>query len=149
MKKIIAFGKLLSRVRHSGIWNEETFHSESEKAGVTKSEAIRFYKALIKSGCLVKGKDKRRYTPVFDSKIWHNEDAKNHLVKRILSDNDIIQKRGRVKGVKYPVKKIETTAIVVSVNPLDKFSATDLVMELRSRGFEVTCKRSVTVVEEL
>lgn len=70
-------------------------------------------------------------------------------MKKVLSDNDIIQKRGRVKGVKYPVKKAVTAAIVAPVNPLTRFSAKDLVAELRNRGYVISCKKEIVVVEEL
>lgn len=148
MKNIIKFGKLLDRVRYKGSWTKETFVSLASKVEVSKSEASRFYEALVLEGFLVKSKDHRKMTPTFDINIWHNEDAKNNIVKRVLANNIIFLKRGRVKGKKCPAA---ITAVVVAepVNPLAKISAKDLVAELRSRGFEVTCKKSVTIIEEL
>lgn len=146
-EKLLAFSKLLNRVKFQNNWNSTTFESCSEKTeNVTKSEAFRFYKALVELGYLVKSG--RTYKPVFDSKIWHDEDYRLNIIKNILEDQLIIQKRGRVKGKIYDIPK-ETAVVVTKHNPLESISPKDLVMELRSRGFEVTCKRSVTVVEEL
>lgn len=145
---LIAFGKLLNRVRFQGTWNPETFMKCSSKTdNVSKSEAFRFYKALVELGYLVKSG--RTYKPSFDTRIWHDDDYRLNIIKNILEDQDIIQKRGRVKGKIY--NRPVTTAIVVPepVNPLASISAKELVAELRSRGFEVTCKKVVTVIEEL
>ena len=54
-----------------------------------------------------------------------------------------------VKGKVYDQPKEVVLEVASPVNPLESISSEDLVMELRSRGFEVTCKRAVTVVEEL
>lgn len=146
-EKLLAFSKLLNRVKFQNNWNSTTFESCSEKTeNVTKSEAFRFYKALVELGYLVKSG--RTYKPVFDSKIWHDEDYRLNIIKNILEDQPVIQKRGRVKGKIYDIPK-EAAVVVTKHNPLESISSKDLVMELRSRGFEVTCKRSVTVVEEL
>jgi hypothetical protein len=146
-EKLLAFSKLLNRVKFQNNWNSATFESCSEKTeNVTKSEAFRFYKALVELGYLVKSG--RTYKPAFDSKIWHDEDYRLNIIKNILEDQLIIQKRGRVKGKIYDIPK-EAAVVVTKHNPLESISSKDLVMELRSRGFEVTCKRSVTVVEEL
>lgn len=146
-EKLLAFSKLLNRVKFQNNWNSTTFESCSEKTeNVTKSEAFRFYKALVELGYLVKSG--RTYKPVFDSKIWHDEDYRLNIIKNILEDQPVIQKRGRVKGKIYDIPK-EAAVVVTKHNPLESISPKDLVMELRSRGFEVTCKRSVTVVEEL
>lgn len=147
IEKLLAFSKLLNRVKFQNNWNSTTFESCSEKTeNVTKSEAFRFYKALVELGYLVKSG--RTYKPVFDSKIWYDEDYRLNIIKNILEDQLIIQNRGRVKGKIYDIPK-ETAVVVTKHNPLESISSKDLVMELRSRGFEVTCKRSVTVVEEL
>lgn len=146
-EKLLAFSKLLNRVKFQNNWNSTTFESCSEKTeNVTKSEAFRFYKALVELGYLVKSG--RTYKPAFDSKIWHDEDYRLNIIKNILEDQPVIQKRGRVKGKIYDIPK-EGAVVVTKHNPLESISSKDLVMELRSRGFEVTCKRSVTVVEEL
>lgn len=147
-EKLIAFSKLLNRVKFQNTWNPDTFAKCAEKTeNVSKSESFRFYKALVELGYLVKSG--RSFKPSFDTKIWSDEDYRLNIIKSILDDQPVIQKRGRVKGKIY--KKPVSTAVVVSIptNPLSSISAKELVGELRSRGFEVTCKRSVTVVEEL
>lgn len=50
MKTIIKFGKLLDRVRYQGQWSENSFRKLAEKCEISKSEASRFYKALLKMG---------------------------------------------------------------------------------------------------
>ena len=146
-EKLLAFSKLLNRVKFQNNWNSTTFESCSEKTeNVTKSEAFRFYKALVELGYLVKSG--RTYKPAFDSKIWHDEDYRLNIIKNSLEDQPVIQKRGRVKGKIYDIPK-EAAVVVTKHDPLESISSKDLVMELRSRGFEVICKRSVTVVEEL
>jgi hypothetical protein len=147
MKKIIAFGKLLDRVRYQGSWSRETFIKVSEKAEVTKSEASRFHDALVHLGYLVPSKDRRKTTPTFDVNVWHNEDAKHTIIRRVLADYPVIQKRGRVKGKVYT--KPVTAIAIVPVNPLANISAKDMVAELRSRGFVVSCKKEVIITEEL
>lgn len=146
-EKIVAFGKLLNRVKFQNSWSIATFENcASRTDGVSKSEAIRFYKALIHLGYLIKSG--RGYKPSFDVRVWHDDDFRLNIIKNILEDQPVVQKRGRVKGKIYmPV----TTAVVVPepVNPLSSISAKELVAELRNRGFEVTCKKVITVVEEL
>ena len=145
---IVAFSKLLNRVKFQGSWNPDVFAKCSEKTdGVSKSESFRFYKALIELGYLVKLG--RTYKPSFDTRIWHDDDYRLNIIKNILEDHPVIQKRGRVKGKVYD--KPVTTAVVISepTNTLDKYSSKELVAELRSRGFEVSCKKSITIVEEL
>ena len=145
---LIAFGKLLNRVRFQGTWNPDTFMKCSSKIdNVSKSEASRFYKALVELGYLVK--IGRSYKPSFDTRIWHDDDYRLNIIKNILESQPVIQKRGRVKGKVYD--KPVTTAVIISepANTLDKFSSKELVAELRNRGFEVTCKKVITVVEEL
>lgn len=147
-ERLIAFSKLLNRVKFQNIWNSDTFAACAEKTeGVSKSEAIRFHKALVQLGYLIK--NGRVFNPIFDTKIWHDDDYRLNIIKNILEDQPVIQKRGRVKGKIYDQPKEEILEVANPVNPLESISAEDLVMELRSRGFEVTCKRSVTVVEEL
>lgn len=147
-ERLIAFSKLLNRIKFQNTWNSDTFAACADKTeNVSKSEAIRFYKALVELGYLVKSG--RVFKPSFDTKIWHDEDYRLNIIKNILEDQPVIQKRGRVKGKVYDKPKEVAIEIVKFVNPLEDFDATDLVNELRSRGFEVTCKRSVTVVEEL
>lgn len=145
---LIAFGKLLNRVRFQGTWNPETFMKCSSKTdNVSKSEAFRFYKALVELGYLIKSG--RTYKPSFDTRIWHDDDYRLNIIKNILEDQPVIQKRGRVKG--KVLDKLAPRVLVVSepVNPLASISAKELVAELRNRGFEVSCKKVITVVEEL
>ena len=145
---LIAFSKLLNRVKFQGSWNPDVFAKCSEKTdGVSKSESFRFYKALIELGYLVKSG--RTYKPSFDTRIWHDDDYRLNIIKNILEDQPVIQKRGRVKG--KVLDKLAPRVLVVSepVNPLASISAKELVAELRNRGFEVTCKKVITVVEEL
>lgn len=145
---LIAFGKLLNRVRFQGTWNPETFMKCSSKTdNVSKSEAFRFYKALVELGYLIKSG--RTYKPSFDTRIWHDDDYRLNIIKNILEDQPVIQKRGRVKG--KVLDKLAPRVLVVSepVNPLASISAKKLVAELRNRGFEVSCKKVITVIEEL
>ena len=147
-EKLIAFSKLLNRVKFQNIWNSDTFASCAEKTeNVSKSEGIRFYKALVELGYLIK--NGRVFTPVFDTKIWHDDDFRLNIIKNILEDQPVIQKRGRVNGKVYDQPKEVILEVASPINPLESISSEDLVNELRHRGFEVTCKRSVTVVEEL
>lgn len=142
-EKLLAFSKLLNRVKFQNNWNINTFAICAEKTdGVTKSEAIRFYKAIVNLGYLVKSG--RSYRPAFDVKIWHDDDFRLNIIKNILEDQPVIQKRGRVKGKLY-----SNSVAVIPTNPLASISAKDMVAELRSRGFEVTCKKSITIIEEL
>lgn len=147
-EKLIAFGKLLNRVKFQNTWNSDTFTKCADKIeNVSKSEAFRFYKALIELGYLVKSG--RSFKPSFDAKIWHDEDYRLNIIENVLEDQPVIQKRGRVKGKVYDKPKETGLEVVNPANPLESIPAGDLVMELRSRGFEVICKRAVTVVEEL
>lgn len=146
-EKIIAFGKLLNRVKFQNTWNPETFAACAAKTeGVSKSESIRFYKALVELGYLVK--IGRSFKPTFDAKIWHDEDFRSNIIKNILDEYPIVQKRGRIRGKKY---SNTITAVVVTepVNPLARISSKDLVAELRNRGYIISCKKEITIVEEL
>lgn len=146
-EKLIAFSKLLNRVKFQNTWNPDTFSKCADKTeNVSKSEAIRFYKALVELGYLVKSG--RVFKPSFDTKIWSDEDYRLNIIKSILEDQPVIQKRGRVKGKVYN-KTIAAVVVTEPAHPLEKFHSKDLVAELRRRGFEVICKRSVTIVEEL
>lgn len=142
-EKILAFSKLLNRVKFQNNWSLNTFTICAERTdGVTKSEAIRFYKAIVNLGYLVKSG--RHYKPTFDNKVWHDDDFRLNIIKNILEDQPVIQKRGRVKGKLY-----SNSIAIIPTNPLASISAKDMVAELRSRGFEVTCKKSITIIEEL
>ena len=142
-EKLLAFSKLLNRVKFQNNWSLSTFEKCSERTdGVTKSESMRFYKAIVELGYLVKSG--RSYKPTFDNKVWHDDDFRLNIIKNILEDQPVIQKRGRVKGKLY-----SNSIAIIPTNPLASISAKDMVAELRSRGFDVTCKKSVTIIEEL
>lgn len=144
-EKLLAFSKLLNRVKFQNNWSLNTFTICAERTdGVSKSESIRFYKAIVNLGYLVKSG--RNYKPTFDNKVWHDDDFRLNIIKNILEDQPVIQKRGRVKGKLYTKP---TVVAVVPVNPLANISAKDMVAELRSRGFIVSCKKEVIITEEL
>jgi hypothetical protein len=154
----IALGKLLDRVRVQNSWSRESFHTAATHvANISPSEAIRFFKALIEMNLLQPASDRRKLSPNFDTIIWKNEDKRIGLVKEILEMYpNILQSRGRVKGKHYPKRIIshteETSIEVIQeevVNPLEYFSAQDLVTELRNRGFTVTASRQIITIEEL
>ncbi len=146
-EKLLSFGKLLNRVKFQNNWSSDSFVDCAKRTdGVSQSEGFRFHKALVSLGYLVKSG--RSYKPVFDTKVWNDEDFRLNIINNILEDHPVIQKRGRVKGKVYD-KPAAAVVVTVPTYPLEKLSAKDLVAELRSRGFEVICKRSVTVVEEL
>lgn len=156
----IALGKLLDRVRFQNSWSAESFITASiHVKNISKSEAARFYRALVDMNLLIPGSDKRRLMPNFDVVIWKNEDKRIGFVKEILEMYpDIIQKKGPVKGTHYSkrtishVEEVEGVVEVVQeevVNPLAYFTPQDLVTELRNRGYTVTCAREVITVETL
>ena len=152
----IALGKLLDRVRIQNSWSRESFHTAATHvANISPSEAIRFFKALVEMNLLQPASDRRKLSPNFDTIIWKNEDKRIGFVKEILEMYpNILQSRGRVKGKHYP-KTSRTEEIVVVepveeiINPLEYFTAQDLVEELRNRGYAVTCAREVITVETL
>jgi hypothetical protein len=146
-EKLLSFSKLLNRVKFQNNWSSDSFVDCAKRTdGVSQSEGFRFHKALVSLGYIVKSG--RSYKPVFDTKVWNDEDFRLNIINNILEDQPVIQKRGRVKGKVYD-KPVAAVVVTEPAYPLEKFSAKDLVAELRRRGFEVTCKRSVTVVEEL
>ena len=152
----IALGKLLDRVRIQNSWSRESFYTAATHvANISSSEAIRFFKALVEMNLLQPASDRRKLSPNFDTIIWKNEDKRIGFVKEILEMYpNILQSRGRVKGKHYP-KISHTEEIVViepieeTVNPLEYFAAQDLVIELRNRGYAVTCAREVITIETL
>lgn len=144
----LALSKLLDQVRFENKWTMPTFQKVANTVGISKSEAYRFYKALSELKLLTFDKQRRTMISHFNVVIWKNEDSKLMLIKEIMEMfPNLQQTRGRVKGKKYPktVKQISQ----VSVNPLDKFTAQELVAELRSRGYEVKATKTITTVEEL
>lgn len=159
----IALGKLLDRVRVQNSWSAQSFTEAAKHvANISKSEAFRFFKALEEMSLLTPASDKRKLTPNFDVIVWKNIDKKISLVKDVLSTHpNILQSRGRVKGKHYPKKSVKPIDISIEepilaiipqeevINPLEYFSAQDLVAELRNRGFTVTASRQIITVEEI
>ena len=152
----IALGKLLDRVRVQNSWSKDSFHDAAKHvANVSPSEAVRFFKALTKTTYLKPGSDKRRLTQNFNASVWKNQDAMLAVVKEILGlDDDIVRSRGPKLGSHRKPKMIaEPMEIEIVpeevVNPLEYFTAQDLVTELRNRGYAVTCAREVITIETL
>lgn len=139
-----ALGKLLDKVRVQNQWNINSFREASTHVvNVSKSEASRFYQALVNSNLLIPGSDKRKLAPNWEQRIWRNEDARIGFIREILEINpDIVQKRGpKFNKVEQPV--------VIEEPTLSSFTAQQLVNELRSRGYLVTATKEITVIEQL
>ena len=158
----LALGHLLDRVKFANKWSDTTFTNAAKASGLTKSEAYRFYKALVDMKLLVFDKHRRTTLAYFDVQIWRNEDMKMMLIKDIMEMfPDIQQQRGRVKGKHYPAKTVVVVEPKVEeeiceeemcdepINPLANFTPQELADELRSRGFIVTATREVVKTEEL
>lgn len=152
----IALGKLLDRVRVQNSWSKDSFiKAATHVANVSKSEACRFFHALVEMNLLTPGSDRRKLSPNFDTIIWRNEDKRIGFVKEILEIYpNILQSRGRVKGKHYTkrtVSHVEETEITIeeTVNPLAYFEPQDLVTELRNRGYAVTCVKEIVTIETL
>ena len=163
----IALGHLLDRVKFINKWTDKAFMEAAKAADLTKSEAYRFYKALVQLKVLVFDKHRRTTVAYFDVQIWHNEDVKMMFIKNIMEMfPDIQQQRGRVKGKQYPVKAVVVVPEVneddvceetvneeemneEETNPLENFTPQELADELRRRGFIVTATREVVKTEEL
>lgn len=163
----LALSHLLDRVKFTNKWSDTTFTDAAKAAGLTKSEAYRFYKALVEMKLLVFDKHRRTTIAYFDTQIWRNEDVKMMLIKDIMEMfPDIQQQRGRVKGKQYPVKAVVVVPEVneddvceetvneeevneEETNPLENFTPQELADELRRRGFIVTATREVVTTEEL
>lgn len=149
----LSLGKLLNQVRISNNWSAESFISNAKTSGVSKSEAYRFFKALVEMNLLKRDKKRRCAAPNFNVNIWQNEDRKMMLVKDIMDMFPNLQQKRGPKQIVVQRKQIEkrfeqtTTEEGLIVNNLAQFSAEDLVQELRSRGYEVNCSR--TIVETL
>jgi hypothetical protein len=153
----IALGKLLDRVRVQNAWSKDSFHDAAKHvANVSPAEAVRFFKALTKTAYLKPGSDKRRLTQNFNASIWKNQDAMLAVVKEVLGLNDnIVVSRGPKLGSHRKPKTVPTETVAIEivpeevVNPLEYFTAQDLVAELRNRGYAVTCAREVITIETL
>lgn len=149
----IALGKLLDRVRVQNSWSKDSFYTAATHvANISQSEAIRFYRALVEMNLLTPGTNKRKLAPNFDTVVYKNTDKMLGLVKDVLgSYPDILQQRGPKLGSHHK-PKVEMALEVVqeeTINPLEYFSAQDLVSELRNRGYVVTCEREIITVEKL
>lgn len=150
----LALGRLLDRIKVINNWSYRSFMNASQTSNVTKSEAYRFYKALVEMKLIIFNKHRRRTEANFDVQIWHNEDLKLLLVKDIMEMYpDIQQQRGRVKGKHYPARPVVEPEVeeevCAEINLLANFTPQELANELRSRGFVVTATREVVKVEEL
>lgn len=134
-----ALSTLLNQVRLENKWNESTFLKVANSSGISKSEASRFYKALIEMQLIIYDKQHHSMVPKFDQNIWKNEDSKMILIKEIMEMFPHLQKvRGRVKGKQYETKA-----------SLANYSPKELANELRKRGYEVSARRKIVTVEEL
>lgn len=128
---------LLNQVRLENKWNESTFMKVANSSGISKSEASRFYKALVEMQLIIYDKQRHGMMPQFDSNIWKNEDSKMMLIKEIMEMFPNLQKiRGRIKG-----NKVKTS--------LANYSPKELVSELRKRGYKVSAIKEIITVEEL
>ena len=149
----LALSKLLNHVKVQNSWSIASFEKCAKSSGVTKSEASRFYKALVEMDLLRFDKQRKAMIANFNVAVWQNEDTKLGLIRDIMEIFPLKQQRGRVKGKAYPVKAktMAEVAIVAEadINPLSQFSAADLVAELRRRNYEVTARKQVITVEEL
>jgi hypothetical protein len=132
-----ALSTLLNQVRIQNKWNESTFIKVANSSGISKSEASRFYKALVEMQLIIYDKQRHGMVPQFDQNIWKNEDNKTMLIKEIMEMFPNLQKaRGRVKG-----NKVKSS--------LADYSPKELAAELRKRGYEVSAKKKIITVEEL
>lgn len=128
---------LLNQVRLENKWNESTFMKVANSSGLSKSEASRFYKALVEMQLIIYDKQRHGMVQQFDSNIWKNEDSKMMLIKEIMEMFPNLQKiRGRVKG-----NKVKSS--------LANYSPKELVSELRKRGYKVSAIKEIITVEEL
>ena len=146
----LALGKLLNQVRIQNAWNEKSFMSAARAAGVSKAEAYRFFKALGEMNLLKRDKQKRCIVPQFNVNIWKNEDLKMMLIKDIMEMfPNLQQKRGRKRPNQFVQQLVEEIhqEVKEQIVTLEQFSSEDLVQELRNRGYEVNCSR--TIIETL
>lgn len=150
----LALGKLLTNVYHNRNWSEETVINLASKQGIARTEASRFYHALIDMDLLRFDNLRQTYIANFNVSIWSNEDTKLGLIRELMEMFPIRLHKGRVKGShnkaakKVEAKNMEEVA-QTEINPLSSFSAQDLVAELRNRGYEVKASKVITTVEEL
>ena len=155
----LSLGKLLTSVNNTRNWSEETVINLASKAGIARTEAIRFYHSLVEMNLLKFDKQRQAYVANFDVVIWSDEDAKLGLIRELMEMFPIRLHKGRVKGshnksakkAEPQAKNMEEAAILLQaeINPLSQFSAADLVAELRNRGYEVKATKTITTIEEL
>lgn len=155
----LSLGKLLTSVNNTRNWSEETVINLASKAGIARTEAIRFYHSLVEMNLLKFDKQRQAYVANFDVVIWSDEDAKLGLIRELMEMFPIRLHKGRVKGshnksakkAKPQAKNMEEAALLLQaeINPLSQFSAADLVAELRNRGYEVKASKVITTIEEL
>lgn len=150
----LALGKLLTSVYHSHNWSEKTFINLASKQGLARTEASRFYHALINQNLIKFDDFLQTYVANFHVSIWSDEDIKLGLIRELMEMFPIRLRKGRIKSSpNKSAKKVEaknvTKVAQTEVNPLSQFSAQDLVIELRNRGYEVKASKVITTVEEL
>lgn len=154
----LALGKLLTSVKNTRNWSEETFTNLASKSGVARTEASRFYNSLVEMNLLKFDKQRQAFVANFDVVIWSDEDAKLGLIRELMEMFQIRLPKGPTKGSKKSAKKAEPKAqnmaetallLQAEINPLSQFSAADLVAELRNRGYEVKATKTITTIEEL
>lgn len=134
-----ALSTLLNQVRIQNKWNESTFIKVANSSGLNKSEASRFYRALVEMQLIIYDKQRHGMIPQFNSNIWKNEDSKIMLIKEIMEMFPNLQRtRGRVKGKQYEAK-----------SSIANYSSKELVNELRKRGYKVSAIKEIITVEEL
>lgn len=151
----LALGRLLTDVHFKKCWTDQSFAISAAKVGgVARTEALRFRAALIDMNFIIFDKQRDAFMPNFQVVIWSNEDAKLGLIKDLMDLYPIRTRKGRIKGTHNKEKRVENTGNnavkqQTTVNPLSQFNASDLVAELRSRGYEVKATKTITTVEEL
>lgn len=155
----LSLGKLLTSVKNTRNWSEETFAELATKVGIARTEASRFYHSLIEMNLLKFDKQRQAFVANFDVVIWSDEDAKLGLIRELMEIFPIRLHKGRVKGshnksakkVEPKAQNMEEAAVLLQteINPLSQFSAQDLVTELRNRGYEVKATKTITTIEEL
>ena len=94
----LALGKLLTSVKNTRNWSEETFTNLASKSGVARTEASRFYNSLVEMNLLKFDKQRQAFVANFDVVIWSDEDAKLGLIRELMEIFPIRLHKGRVKG---------------------------------------------------
>lgn len=154
-----ALSKLLTNVKNTRNWSEDNFTTLAKNVGMARTEASRFYNALVDMDLLRWDKQREAYVGNFCNVVWEDEDAKLGLMRELMEMFPIRLRKGRVKGshnktaqqAEPQAQKMAEVAIIAQaeINPLSSFSASDLVAELRNRGYEVKASKVITTIEEL